>query len=162
MSDLTIGVIGGNSVDTRIYDLAVEVGRRIAQSGARLICGGLGGVMEGACKGASEAEGLTIGVLPGEDSREANPYVKIAIATGLGIARNLIIVRTSDVLIAVDGSYGTLNEISGALNLGKPVVGLETWDLPAAGTTDPSLFFPVQTPQEAVEKALALAVQQRH
>jgi uncharacterized protein (TIGR00725 family) len=137
--------------------MAEEVGRRIAQSGAQLICGGLGGVMEAACKGATEAGGLTIGILPGEDSRSANPYVGVAIATGLGIARNVIIVRASDVLIAISGSYGTLNEIAAALNLGKPVVALQTWNLPAAGHVDRALFFPTSAPEEAVHKALALA-----
>ncbi|KPL12219.1 hypothetical protein AMJ85_01620 [candidate division BRC1 bacterium SM23_51] len=137
--------------------MAEEVGRRIAQSGARLICGGLGGVMEAACKGAAEAGGTTIGILPGGDPGSANPYVEVAIATGLDIARNLIIVRTSDALIAINGSYGTLNEIAAALNLDKPVVALETWDLPTAGDVDPALFFPVRTPEEAVQKALALA-----
>jgi len=154
---LIIGVIGGNHVDPQTYALAEEVGRRIARSGALLVCGGLGGVMEAACKGAREAGGLTVGILPGDDRRAANPYVAAPIATGLGMARNTIIVQASDVLIAISGSYGTLNEISAALNLGKPVVALETWDLPAAGDVDPALFFPVHTPEEAVQTALALA-----
>jgi len=113
--------------------------------------------MEAACKGAAEAGGLTIGVLPGGDRASANRYVEVVIATGLDIARNLIIVRTSDALIAINGGYGTLNEIAAALNLDKPVVALETWDLPTAGDVDPALFFPVRTPEEAVQKALVLA-----
>lgn len=161
VAKLTIGVIGGNTAQARICALAEDVGRRIAQSGARLICGGLGGVMEAACRGAAEAGGVTIGVLPGDDPRQANPFVTVPVATGMGIARNIVIVKTSDALIAVAGSYGTLNEIAAALNMGKPVVALETWDLLAAGETDPSLFFPVRTPEEAVEKALALAAERR-
>lgn len=159
VSELTIGVIGGGSIlaGTDTYLMAEEVGRRIAQSGARLICGGLGGVMEAACKGASEAGGVTIGVLPGDNPGDANPYVAVPVATGMGIARNIIIVRTADVLIAVDGGYGTLNEIAAALNLGKRVVGLQTWDVTAAGSVEPALFRVVQTPEEAVETALRLA-----
>jgi len=152
-----IGVIGSNTAVGEIYALAEEVGRRIAKAGAHLICGGLGGVMEAACKGAAEAGGLTIAILPGDDPRSANRYVAVPIATGLGIARNVIIVRASDVLIAISGGYGTLNEIAAALKLEKPVVGLETWDLTAAGDVDPNLFFPVQTPEQAVQKALELA-----
>ena len=159
---MIIGVIGGNQVDKQTYAMAEEVGRRIAQSGAQLICGGLGGVMEAACKGAAQAGGLTIGILPDDDSQSANRYVAIPIVTGLRIARNLIIVRSSDVLIAVSGSYGTLNEIAAALDLGKPVVALKTWDLMAAGRdVDPALFFPVRTPKEAVQKALDLAAGNR-
>jgi hypothetical protein len=154
---MIIGLIGSGTAGGEICALAEEVGRLVAKSGALLICGGLGGVMEAACKGASEASGLTVGVLPEDDARAANPYVRVPIATGLGIARNVIIVRASDVLIAISGGYGTLNEIAAALNLGKPVVGLRTWNLPAAGVVDPALFFPVTTAQEAVAKALELA-----
>ena len=158
---LTIGVIGGHKAHKRIYALAEEVGRRIARSGARLICGGLGGVMEAACKGAREAGGVTVGVLPGDDTGAANSYVAVPVATAMGIARNAIIVHSSDALIAVNGSYGTLNEIAAALNLGKAVVGLETWDLPAAGDVDLALFHVASTPEEAVQKALALAAAHR-
>ena len=154
---MIIGVIGGNRADKQTSALAEEVGRRIAQSGALLICGGLGGVMEAACKGARAAGGLTVGLLPGDNRHEANPHVSVPIATGLGIARNVIVVRASDVLIAIRGGYGTLNEIAAALNLGKPVVALATWDLPAAGEVNPALFFPVSTPAEAVAKAIELA-----
>jgi len=156
-----IGVIGGGVVDSVVSRIAENAGRRIAQSGALLICGGLGGVMEAACKGAAEAGGLTIGVLPGSDPRAANPYVAVPIATGFGIARNLVIVQTSDALIAINGRYGTLNEIAAALNLGKPVVGLGTWNLAAAGDVEPALFSLAETPEEAVEKALAAAARAR-
>ncbi|MCX8037983.1 MAG: TIGR00725 family protein [Candidatus Sumerlaeia bacterium] len=151
-----IGVIGSNKADERTYALAEDVGRRIAQSGALLLCGGLGGVMEAACKGAAQAGGLTVGILPGDDPRAANPWVKVPIATSLGLMRNYVIARAADVLIAISGSYGTLNEISAALNLRKPVVALDTWNLPAAGPIDPALFFPVTTSEEAVRRALAL------
>jgi hypothetical protein len=158
---LTIGVIGGSTADQQTRSLAEEIGRRIARSGARLICGGLGGVMEAACKGAAEAGGVTVGILPGDDAASANPYVAVPVATAMGIARNVIIVHSSDALIAVNGGYGTLNEIAAALHLGKPVVGLKTWNLPAAGDVDPTLFHVASTPEEAVQKALALAVKHR-
>ena len=156
---LIIGVIGGGLIDDRMYELAEDLGRRIAQSGARLICGGLSGVMEAAAKGAAKAGGLTIGLLPGEDARAANPFIAVPIATGLGIARNILIVRTADVLIAVAGGYGTLVEIAAALNLGKPVVALETWNVPAAGQVDARLFHVARTPEEAVGLAVSLARQ---
>jgi hypothetical protein len=159
--ELTIGVVGGAIIDRRCYGLAEEVGRRIARAGARLICGGLDGVMEAACKGASESGGVAIGVLPGDDPAAANPFVTVPIATGMGIARNILVVRTSDVLIAIAGGYGTLVEIAAALNLGKPVVALETWNVPAAGPVDPALFHVVHTPEEAVATALTLAGDQK-
>jgi uncharacterized protein (TIGR00725 family) len=135
-----IGVIGGAKCSRETARMAEEVGRGIAKSGAILVCGGMGGVMEAACRGAKAAGGLTIGILPGPDKTGANDYVDIAIATGLGEARNLAIIRTADVLIAVGGSYGTLSEIGFALKAGKKVVGLKTWDIkgivPAATAED--------------------------
>ena len=127
--------------------LAEEVGRLIARAGAALVCGGMGGVMEAACRGAKSEGGLTIGILPGPDRGGANSCVDIAIATGLGEARNLAIIRTSDVLVAVGGSYGTLSEIGFALKMGKRVVGLRTWDI--EGVT------PAATPAQALRLALA-------
>jgi uncharacterized protein (TIGR00725 family) len=109
--------------------LAETVGRGIAETGALLVCGGMGGVMEEACRGAKAAGGTTIGILPGPDRSGANQSVDIAIATGIGEARNLAIIRTSDVLIAVGGSYGTLSEIGFALKMGKKVIGLKTWEI---------------------------------
>jgi len=105
------------------------VGSLIALRGATLICGGLSGVMEAASKGAKSHGGLTIGILPHNDKKEANPYIDIPIATGLGLTRNAIIARAADVLIAVGGEYGTLSEIAFALQMGKPVVGIRTWDI---------------------------------
>jgi uncharacterized protein (TIGR00725 family) len=122
-----IGVIGAGACSHEIYELARRVGAGIAKAGAILVCGGLGGVMEGACRGAFEAGGQTIGILPGPDKGEANPYVAIPVVTDLGHARNVLIVRSSDILVAISGGYGTLSEISIALKLGKPVIGLRTW-----------------------------------
>jgi len=122
-----IGVIGAGKCDKDVYELAREVGKGIAQMGGILICGGLGGVMEGAARGAFENGGVTVGILPGPDRLQANPYISIPIVTDLGHARNILIVRTADVLIAISGGYGTLSEISIALKLKKPVIGLQTW-----------------------------------
>ena len=123
----TIGVIGAGRCDEETYELARTVGGGIARMGAALVCGGLGGVMEGACHGAQEAGGLTIGILPGPAKTAANRYVTIPIVTDLGHARNILVVRSSDILVAVAGGYGTLSEISIALKLGTPVIGLNTW-----------------------------------
>ncbi|MBW2072253.1 MAG: TIGR00725 family protein [Deltaproteobacteria bacterium] len=121
-----IGVIGAGQCDQEIYHLARAVGREIARKGAILICGGLGGVMAAAAEGAADAGGLTVGILPGESTRDANPYIQVPIATGMGQARNVIIIHTADVLIAISGGAGTLSEIGHALKTGKPVVGLQT------------------------------------
>jgi len=127
MTTKMIGVIGAGSCNSEVYELAREVGMGIAKMSAILVCGGLGGVMEGACLGACEAGGQTVGILPGSDKFQANPYVTIPIVTDLGHARNILIVRSSDQLIAISGGYGTLSEIGIALKLGKPVIGLSTW-----------------------------------
>jgi uncharacterized protein (TIGR00725 family) len=122
-----MGVIGAGTCTTEVYELARRVGAGIARAGGVLVCGGLGGVMEGACRGAREAGGETVGVLPGPDKASANPFVSIPIVTDLGHARNVLIVRTSDLIIAISGGYGTLSELSIALKLGKPIIGLHTW-----------------------------------
>lgn len=141
-----IGVIGGSTVDKTTCDTAYQVGKLIAESGAALVCGGLTGVMEAACKGAKEAEGTTIGILPGLYLEDANPYVDIPVATGLGHGRNLIIINTASALIAISGKYGTLSEIGFALQSGKPVYGLGTWDIEGV--------IVCASAEEAVEKAL--------
>lgn len=143
-----IGVIGAGSCDNEIYEVARKVGIGIAKTGATLVCGGLGGVMEGACRGAHEAGGQTVGILPGHNRADANPYVSIPIVTDLGHARNILVVRTSDLLIAISGGYGTLSEISIALKLRRPVIGLGTW---------PNMegVQYVTTPEEALNAALA-------
>lgn len=124
-----IGVVGGRRTEKALLSEAETVGRLIARRGATLVCGGLGGVMEAASRGAKSEGGLTVGILPQNDSKEANQYIDIPIATGLGIGRNVIIARTADALIAVGGEYGTLSEIAFALQIGKPVIGIKTWDI---------------------------------
>jgi uncharacterized protein (TIGR00725 family) len=124
-----IAVIGGNNCTSTVAKTAYETGREIARAGCMLICGGLGGVMEAAARGAKEAGGCTIGILPGTITSDANPFIDIPVATAMSHARNAIIVRTADGVIAVGGKYGTLSEIALALALGKPVVGLGSWDI---------------------------------
>ena len=122
-----IGVIGAGACSAEVAGQAEEVGRLIARRSWVLICGGLGGVMEAACRGAFEEGGMTVGILPGVDPSEANPYVRLPIPTGLDYARNVVLVRASQALFAVAGEYGTLSEIAIGLKLGKPVVSLGSW-----------------------------------
>ena len=129
------------------------MGREIARSGAVLVCGGLGGIMAATCKGASAEGGLTIGILPGDSRQTANPYVHIPIVTNLGEARNVIVVKSAEAVIAIGGGYGTLSEIGHALRNDTPVVGLNTWSLSRNALPDNSII-PAQNPQEAVKKAL--------
>ena len=151
-----IAVIGGNQPSPQEAKLAEEVGRELARQGATLVCGGLGGVMEAACKGAQSEGGVTIGILPGESRQAANPYVQIPIVTGIGHARNLAVVKSAQAVIAIGGSYGTLSEIGHALQSSIPVIGLNTWSLSRNGQQDNSII-PAQNPTEAVNKALNLA-----
>ena len=150
-----IGVIGGNEVSPQVSALAEEVGREIARQGAALVCGGMGGVMEAACRGASREGGLTVGILPGDNRLTANPHVKIPIVTGIGYARNVAVVKSSQAVIAIDGSYGTLTEIGYALQSGIPVIGLNTWSLSIDGQADDSIIT-ATGPQDAVSKAIEL------
>ncbi|RJQ44493.1 MAG: TIGR00725 family protein [Nitrospiraceae bacterium] len=145
---MIISVIGAGSCDEGVYAIAEKVGDLIARKGAILITGGLGGVMEAASKGAKQAGGTTVGILPGSRKDEANPFIDIPITTGLSHARNVIVVRSADAVIAVSGEYGTLSEIGIALKLGKPVVGLRTWDIEGV--------VKATSPEEAVEKAFEL------
>jgi uncharacterized protein (TIGR00725 family) len=124
-----IGVIGSGQDDPELNRLAEEVGGLIASEGFVLVNGGLGGVMEGSARGAKGAGGTTVGILPGLDPSSANPYIDIPVSTGLGEGRNLLIVRAASALIAIGGGYGTLSEIALALKVGRPVVGLRTWDV---------------------------------
>ncbi|MGB8658330.1 MAG: TIGR00725 family protein [Candidatus Zixiibacteriota bacterium] len=124
-----IGVIGASDCSDDISKLAEEVGERIAKAGAVLVCGGMGGVMEAAAKGARKQSGTTIGILPGVDKNQSNSFIDFPIVTGLGEGRNLLVIRNSDAVIALPGEFGTLSEIAFALKLGKPVIGLSTWDV---------------------------------
>ncbi len=128
--DFIVGVIGASIATPKDIENALKIGRFIAELGCALICGGLTGVMEAAARGAKEAGGLTIGVVPTYNRSDANPYIDVPIATGLGHARNVIIAATADVLVAVGGEYGTLSEIAFALKMGKPVISLFSWDIP--------------------------------
>jgi uncharacterized protein (TIGR00725 family) len=142
---MIIAVIGAGSCSREIYSIAEEVGKLIALNGAVLVTGGLGGVMEAASKGTQEEGGITVGILPGFSKEEANRYVDIPIATGLSHARNAVIARSADALIAIAGEYGTLSEIAIALKLGKPVIGIKTWDTIEG-------IIRVNTPAEAIKK----------
>jgi hypothetical protein len=155
-----VAVIGGGQPSPQEAKLAEEVGRELARRGAILVCGGLGGVMEAACKGASSEGGITIGILPGDSRQTANPYVQIPIVTGIGYARNITVVKSAQAVIAIGGSYGTLSEISHALQSGIPVIGLNTWSLSRNGQQDKSIILS-QNPTEAVDKALNLAASQK-
>ena len=150
-----IGVMGPGSCPPDLYSLAQEVGFLIAGKGAILICGGHGGVMEASARGAREGGGITVGILPGDSPDGANQYIDIPVVTGLGYARNCINVLTSQVVIAIGGSYGTLSEIALALKCGTPVIGLRTWGLtaPGGGTVPIAL---AQSAEEAVNAALKL------
>ncbi len=152
-----IAVIGGSQCSSQEARLAEEVGRELARRGVILVCGGLGGVMEAACRGASSEGGVTIGILPGESRQAANPYVQFPIVTGIGYARNAAVVKSAQAVIAISGSYGTLSEISYALQNGIPVIGLNTWSLSKNGQQDNSIIL-AQNPAEAVDKALNLAI----
>jgi len=151
-----IAVIGGSAPTSQEVATAEAVGRELAGAGAVLICGGGGGVMEAACRGAKSADGLTVGILPGTSRGEANLYLDIPIVTGIGEARNAIITRTAQAVIAIGGSYGTLSEIAFALSFGTPVVGLGTWEIQREGHPLPPLVR-TTSPEEAVSRALALA-----
>ena len=152
-----VAVVGGGAVDEETYAKAREVGRLLAEGGAVVLNGGYGGVMEAASEGAASAGGLVIGVLQGTDRMEGNPHLSVGIATGMGRGRNTIIAITCDAMVAVDGGYGTLSEVAQALNHGRPVVALGSWELPEAGEVDPDLFHSVGTPEEVARLALELA-----
>ena len=151
-----IGVMGSASCPPEIYELARKVGYLIGQKGAILICGGRSGVMEASAKGAKDAGGMTVGILPGHDAGDANPYIDIPIVTDLGNARNVINILTSHAIIAVHGSSGTLSEIALALKCRKPVIGLKTWTM-ISPDGSPAPITAVDTPEEAVEAALNFA-----
>lgn len=160
---MIIGVMGSSQCDSAIYEQARAVGRLIAERGAVLLCGGLGGVMEAAARGACEAGGLTVGILPGGSERESppNPYIQIAIFTGLSEARNVINVRSADAIIAIAGGYGTLSEIALALKVGKPVVLLHSWRFQSPFGEAEGVVRAAETPEEAVALAFELLSRMR-
>lgn len=147
-----IAVVGGYDADDNTLAFAEKIGSMIAKRGAVLVSGGRIGVTEAACRGARSAGGLTVGIIPGGEPDEANQYVDVSIATGMGETRNVIIVRSADVVIALPGKYGTLSEIAFALTLGRPVISLGSWDV------SPDIK-KVNTPEEAVELAFRLCSQ---
>ena len=142
---VAIGVLGGKDVGNEIRQIAENVGNGIAKLGGILVCGGMGGVMEAACIGAKSRDGLTVGILPTASKDEGNPYLDIVIATGMGGARNSIIIKSIDAAIAIDGQYGTLSEIAQCLEAGVAVIGLNTWNIEGVINAD--------SPEDAVAKA---------
>ncbi len=144
-----VSVIGGGSCAAEEYAAAREVGRLLARKGYDVLTGGLGGVMEAACRGAAEEGGLTIGILPGLAREDANPFVGVALTTGMSDARNLVVATSGAAVIAVGGGFGTLSEISFALKHGRPVIGLSTWTLPEHRVPGENVVA-VDTPAEAV------------
>lgn len=142
-----IAVIGGRECSDADEQIAWDVGKLIAANGYGLICGGRGGIMEAAARGCRDNGGTSIGILPEDDPASANPYIDIAIPTGMGIMRNLLIVRSAVGVIAIDGKYGTLSEIAYALQLGKPIVGINSWDVSES-------IIPAGSAEEAIEKLL--------
>jgi uncharacterized protein (TIGR00725 family) len=145
-----VAVVGSGTATGDLYEKARTVGRLVAERGGTLVCGGLSGVMEGAARGATEAGGMAIGILPDEDRRRQNAYLTYSVATGAGQARNLAVVCSGDVVIAVGGEYGTLSEIGLARKVGRPVVVLEGWDLGEHVTVAPSPLAAVETAFELI------------
>ena len=143
---IRIGVIGGASPDPKYRQIAHDVGQQIGEKGAILVCGGLGGIMEAAARGAKKASGITLGILPGTAYGDANAYIDIPIATGLGYTRNSLVAMNADVLIAVDGLFGTLTEIAYGNIYGKKVIGIGTWNIQGVQN--------VETAEEAIDLAL--------
>jgi uncharacterized protein (TIGR00725 family) len=142
-----VAVVGAGDASNAELEAAETVGRELARRGVVVVCGGLGGVMAAACRGAASAGGLTVGILPGADRSAANEWVRVAIPTGLGEVRNALVVRAADAVVAVGGAYGTLSEIALALKRGIPVVGLGTWEIDGVERVD--------SPSDAVAAALA-------
>jgi uncharacterized protein (TIGR00725 family) len=144
-----VSVVGSGAASGKLYEKAREVGRLVAERGGTVICGGRSGVMEAVARGAAEVGGTAIGILPDEDRKKANEYLTYSVATGAGHARNLAVVCSGDVIIAVGGEYGTLSEIGLARKVGRPVVALESWELGEHVSL-------ASSPEEAVEAAFSL------
>ncbi len=139
---MNITVIGGSTCSKKDYEIARQVGRLIARQGWTLVCGGRTGIMEAACRGAKEAGGTTVGILPSIDGKDANKYLDVNIPTGLGYARNVLVVRASQIIIAISGKYGTLSEIAFAFNEERTVIGIDTWKIKG--------IVQAKTPQQAI------------
>jgi uncharacterized protein (TIGR00725 family) len=154
-----VAVVGAGDAGDELRAAAEEVGRRLAEAGAAVVCGGLGGVMEAACHGAKSAGGLTIGILPGRRRDEANPWVDVAIPTGMGETRNALVVLSADAVVAIGGEHGTLSEVAFGLKLGRPVVGLRTWRLVRDNGAADEAIVPVEDAAGAVDAVLALTGQ---
>ena len=149
-----LSVIGGSEASEEEYRMAEEVGRLAARRGYGIVCGGRGGVMEAVCRGAKSVGGLTVGILPGHTPDEANPWVDVAIPTGMGEARNALVVSAGEAVIAIGGEYGTLSEIALALKMGKKVVGLRSWELCKNGGKLVGGITKADSPRDAVALAL--------
>jgi uncharacterized protein (TIGR00725 family) len=147
--ELYVAVVGPGEANEQQLAQAAEIGRELAAAGVTVVCGGLGGVMEAASRGAAESGGTVVGLLPGRDRGSGNRWLTIALPTGLGELRNGLIIRCSDAVIAVGGAYGTLSEVALALKAGVAVIGIGTWEIPGVE--------PVATPRQAVARALELA-----
>jgi uncharacterized protein (TIGR00725 family) len=150
-----VSVIGASKATAAELRMAETVGRELAKHGAAVVCGGLGGIMEAACRGASEEGGLTIGILPGDDRKTANPYIQIPIVSSIGFARNAAVAKTGQAVIAIGGAYGTLSEIAFALQSGIPVIGLNSWSPCRNGRADESIIN-IDDPAAAVAMALKM------
>jgi hypothetical protein len=150
-----IAVVGPGSASAEELAAAEEVGAAVAEAGCGLVCGGLGGVMEAACRGARSRGGMTLGLLPGLDREDANGWVVMAVPTGLGEARNALLVRAADAVIAVGGGWGTLSEVALAMKTGVPVVGVGTWEPVAADGAVVAGIVREHAPREAVQTALS-------
>ena len=153
---LYVGVIGESICSPETREVAEKVGRVIAERGAVLVCGGMGGVMEAASRGAIRAKGVVLGILPGHSREDANPFLTFSVVTGMGEGRNLILVRSCDAIIAIGGAYGTLSEIAFAHRLDIPVIGIRTWTLERGGQIDHKII-QVSDATEAVTRAVQLA-----
>jgi len=158
---IRIAVIGARQTSAHLAEAAEAIGREVARRGGVLLCGGMTGVMEAAARGAAAAGGTVVGILPTDTAEEGNPYLTIPLPTGMGEARNVILVRSAEAIIAVGGAYGTLSEIGHALNLGVPVIGLETWNVTREGVTEPDPVRRAKDALEAVEWAWEAAWERR-
>ena len=131
-----ISVIGGHTCTKEVEQIAHNLGKELAKVADYLFCGGLGGIMKAVCRGFKAGGGVTIGIIPGYDKKDANPYVDIVIPTGLGLARNVLVVKSADVVVALPGEAGTLSEIAYCLQFGIPVISLRSWDIPGVVKVD--------------------------